>query len=75
LSQIKQILVDREIGLTLLTNGTAKTIKLGYDDYPEKIIRLNEVLKYLNEKAHVNSINTIDLHNINRIIIKPAVQA
>ena len=74
INQIKRILVDREIGLTLMTSGAAKIIKLGYDNYPDKIIRLNQVLKYLNEKAHVLNVDTIDLHNINRIVVKPAAQ-
>ena len=72
LSQIKQILVDREIGLTLLTSGSIRTVKLGYGDYGEKVRRLGEVSKFLKEKARLQEIDTLDLHNLERIVVKPA---
>jgi len=73
LSQIKQILVDREIGLTLLTSGSIRTVKLGYGDYEEKVRRMGEVSKFLKEKAKLNEIDTLDLHNLERIVVKPAL--
>ncbi len=72
LSQIKQILVDREIGLTLLTSGSIRTVKLGYGEYGEKVRRLGEVSKFLKEKARLEEIDTLDLHNLERIVVKPA---
>lgn len=72
LSQIKQILVDREIGLTLLTSGNIRTVKLGYGDYEEKVRRMGEVSKFLKEKAKLEEIDTLDLHNLERIVVKPA---
>ncbi len=72
LSQIKQILVDREIGLTLLTSGHIRTVKLGYGDYTEKMRRLREVSRFLKEKARLEDIDTVDLLNLERIVIKPA---
>lgn len=72
LSQIKQILVDREIGLTLLTSGNIRTVKLGYGDYDKKVKRMGEVSKFLKEKAKLNEIDTLDLHNLERIVVKPA---
>lgn len=72
ISQIKQILVDREIGLTLLTSGNIRTVKLGYGDYEEKVRRLGEVSRFLKEKARLDEIDTLDLHNLERIVVKPA---
>ncbi|MBU1170399.1 MAG: FtsQ-type POTRA domain-containing protein [Proteobacteria bacterium] len=74
LSQIKEILVDREIGLTLLANGPFKHIKLGYGDYDKKINRLIEVSTYLKKKADLVDLDSIDLHQINRIVVKPTAQ-
>jgi cell division protein FtsQ len=72
LSKIRQILVDREIGLTLLTSGNIRTVKLGYGDYEEKVRRLGEVSKFLKEKARLEEIDTLDLLNLERIVVKPA---
>ncbi|MFA6009132.1 MAG: FtsQ-type POTRA domain-containing protein [Desulfobacteraceae bacterium] len=72
LSQIKQILVDREIGLTLLTSGNIRTVKLGYGNYEEKVRRMGDVSKFLKEKAKLDEIDTLDLHNLERIVVKPA---
>lgn len=71
LSKIKQILVDREIGLSLLAGFPFKNIKLGYGNYDEKINRMFEVSDYLKKKADLVDMDTIDLHQINRIVVKP----
>jgi cell division protein FtsQ len=71
LSQIKQILVDREIGLTLLSEGPARTIRLGYGDYDPKLDRLMDVRNYLKQQADLVIFDSIDLNHINRIVVKP----
>lgn len=71
LSQIKQILVDREIGLTLLADGPVRSIRLGYGDYGPKLDRLFDVRDYLKKQAGLVNFDTIDLHHINRIVVKP----
>ena len=73
LSQIKQILVDREIGLTLLTSGNIRTVKLGFENYEEKFRRMGEVSRFLKDKAKLEEINILDLQNLERIVVKPAV--
>ena len=75
LSRIKEILVDREIGLTLLSDGPFRRIKLGYGDFEDKLERMSDVSTYLKEKAGLDAMESIDLTNINRIVVKPMVEA
>lgn len=68
---IKQICVDREIGLTIYAFDSIKAIKIGYDDYPSKYEMLKNVLFYLKKKGSFSQIESIDLNNLNRIVINP----
>jgi len=66
---IKKIQVDREMGLTLLAFDRTTVIKLGYDNYPDKYVRLKNVLSYLRRQPNLPNIRQIDLNNIDRIIV------
>jgi len=66
---IKKIHVDREIGLTLYAFNPIKAIKIGYDNYPGKYDRLKSVFLYLKNKQNFSSFNSIDLINLNRIVL------
>lgn len=66
---IKKIQVDPEMGLTLLAFDRTTVIKLGYDNYPDKYIRLKNVLRYLDRQSNLPDIRQIDLNNIDRIIV------
>jgi cell division protein FtsQ len=72
---VKAVHVDREIGLTLCMSGNTpgrfRTVKLGYNDYRDKLKRLNAILIYLNNSRPVADFDTIDLNNIHRIVINP----
>ena len=74
-SAIKNIRVDREIGLTIYApqfeSGRINSIKIGYDDYPSKYVRLKNVLVYLKTRPEISRIESIDLNNLNRIIVHP----
>lgn len=68
---LKIIRVDREIGITLYAFNGIKAIKLGYNNYPNKYERLKNVLFYM-EKGHVFSdFDTIDLNNLDHIVVNP----
>lgn len=71
--QIKQISVDREMGLTLYAFDRTKTIQLGFNDYSSKYAMLKTVLNFLNQGSAWNfqDIDWIDLKNLNRIVINP----
>jgi cell division protein FtsQ len=70
--QIIKIRVDREIGLTLYAFDQIKAIKLGYNDYVRKYEKLKVVLLHLSAKDDYSGFDSIDLNNINRIVISPA---
>lgn len=68
---IRQIRVDRQIGLTLLAFDRIKTINLGYDDYDGKYHMLANLFSYLNGQQSVSDFDRIDLNNLNRIVVNP----
>jgi cell division protein FtsQ len=68
---IKQIHVDREIGLTLTLVENSRTIKLGYDDYERKYVHLRNVLYYLEDKLEWRDYVSIDLNNPERVVLHP----
>ncbi len=86
---IKEIRVDREMGITLLAafgpeSGAGRLqpanyrrrflrlneIKMGYNHYPEKYGGLKNVLFYMTEKQKFVNIDSIDLNNLNRIVVE-----
>jgi cell division protein FtsQ len=77
--RIKKIHVDKEIGLTLYTpdqkTGRLKTIKLGYNDYPGKYKRLENLLLYIKEQHDFPSLESIDLKSSTRIVVSPSDRA
>ena len=68
---IRQILVDREIGITLVAFKQIKTIVLGYHDYPLKYAMLKNILKYRKQKRNFPDFDRVDLNNVNRIVVNP----
>ena len=68
---IKQIQVDRQIGLTLLAFDRIKTINLGYDDYDGKYNMLANLFSYLKHQQSVSDFDRIDLNNLNRVVLNP----
>ncbi|MBL7178716.1 MAG: FtsQ-type POTRA domain-containing protein [Desulfobacterales bacterium] len=76
ISFIKRIQVDRDIGLTIYApdfeSGLIKAIKIGYHDYPSKYAGLKDVLVYLKKRPEFSQLESIDLNNLNRIVVQPA---
>jgi len=68
---IKQIQVDREIGLTLLTDRQDRRISLGYNDYPRKYRMLSRLLSHVQQSRYAQEFDRIDLNNFNRIVVNP----
>ncbi len=72
---IKRIHVDREIGLTIhapaFASGMISTIKIGYHDYPGKYAGLKNVLTYIKKRNEFSRLVSIDLNNIDRIVVLP----
>jgi cell division protein FtsQ len=68
---IKKIQVDREMGLTIYAFDRIKEIKIGYNDYPNKYDRLKNILAHLKKRRGFSHLESIDLNNLNRIVIHP----
>lgn len=69
---IKRIRVDREMGLTIYAFDHIREIKIGYNDYPNKYAMLKDVLFYLKKNGGFSRLESIDLNNLNRIVVNPA---
>ncbi len=69
---IKRIDVDREIGLTLYAMDRMGAIKVGYNGYRDKLDKLGNVLIYLETRNRFSHLHSIDLNNLNRIVVTPA---
>jgi cell division protein FtsQ len=69
--KVKQIQVDRDIGLTLYGFTDIKAVKLGYHDFQAKYHRLHRILEHFKRQVHFSLLTMVDLKNLNRIVIKP----
>ncbi|MBW2643611.1 MAG: FtsQ-type POTRA domain-containing protein [Deltaproteobacteria bacterium] len=68
---IKRIQVDREMGLTIYAFEHIKVIKIGYNDYPNKYARLKNILVHLKKRRGFSHLKSINLNNLNRIVVNP----
>lgn len=69
---IKRIHVDREMGLSIYAFDHIREIKMGYSDYPGKFEMLKDVLSYLKKNGELSHLESIDLNDLDRIVINPA---
>jgi cell division protein FtsQ len=74
---IRQINVDREMGLHLLVKPDdalfqIHEIRLGYYNYEEKYAQLQRLLAYLKETQSDMRIRSIDLNDLDRVVVAPA---
>jgi len=72
---ISAIAVDRELGLTLHAGDQDRRIKLGYADYPAKFQKLKTVMGFMENRPELAGAQSIDLLNINRVVIHPDREA
>ncbi len=78
--QVQRIKVDRESGITIYTtqpieNVTVNAIFIGYQDYPEKFVRLKKIITYFKTSRQNQGIDWIDLHQMNRVVVSPLMTA
>jgi hypothetical protein len=74
--QIREIHADPALGLTLFMTderhpGGYRTVVLGFEDFDEKYATLEKIDAYLRGKGHYAGFKSIDLNNLNRIIVHP----
>lgn len=70
-SVIKQVAVDRDMGLQLYAFDERLAIRLGYNQYVKKYQRLATALYYFDKSSLSAEIEWIDLRNPERIVINP----
>lgn len=70
---VKRILVDRELGITLCVSENMKTIKLGHTDYQVKYENLKRALFFIDTSDYIQDFYTIDLSEVEKIVIDPVL--
>jgi hypothetical protein len=68
---VRQIKVDRQIGLTVYAFNRVKAIYLGYSDYTGKYHMLANILSYLKRQRSIIDFDRIDLNNLKRVVVNP----
>jgi len=68
---VRQIKVDRQIGLTLYAFDGIKAINLGYSDYPGKYHMLANLFSYFRRHQNTLDFDRIDLNNLERVVVHP----
>ena len=63
---------DPNTGLRLITTGVTQSIVLGFGQYDKKIKRVNELFALLEKKINITVVASIDVTDINSVVIKPA---
>ena len=76
--RIRLIRVDREEGVTLYSAGRLQSvrinaIKIGYQDYSEKFVRLEKIIAYIKTNKQFQGIDWVDLRQMNRVVINPLI--
>ena len=59
------------MGLTIYAFDNIREIKIGYNNYPDKYAMLKDVLFYLEKNGEYPRLESIDLNNLNRIVVNP----
>ena len=68
---IKEIHVDRQMGITLYMQEPDRVIKLGYGDYREKLNTLHAVLKHMEGKYHLTGFCSVDMMKNDCVVLSP----
>lgn len=68
---VKQIHVDRQIGLTIHAFDLGRTINLGFSDYVGKYRMLSTLFSYVKRDRNISDFKRIDLNNLQRIVVNP----
>jgi cell division protein FtsQ len=68
---VRQIHVDRQIGITVHAFDRGQTINLGYNDYAGKYRMLSNLFSYLKRHRSLSGFDRIDLNNLQRVVVNP----
>ena len=68
---VRQIHVDRQIGLTVHAFDRGTPINLGYSNYARKYRMLSNLFSYLKHHRSISDFDRIDLNNLQRVVVNP----
>lgn len=73
---LRSICIDREEGIMISTAGPVQnfsinTVKIGYQDFSEKFVRLEKIISYFKNNKFIPGIDWVDLRQMNRVVISP----
>ncbi len=69
-AQIRQVHVDREMGITLTAWEDQRRIKLGFTQFEAKYQRIKQLLPYLTQNRQWRKFETLDANNPDRIVVQ-----
>ena len=68
-SAIKKIEVDKDIGITINAFDPITKIKMGYNNYPQKMKNLKKMFFYAKQNKIFSNIKAIDLNTLNKVVV------
>jgi cell division protein FtsQ len=76
--RIRLIRVDRDEGITVYASEPIQSvrvnaIKIGYQDYLEKFVRLEKIIVYFKTNKQTQGIDWVDLRHKNRVVVSPLI--
>ena len=76
--RIRLIRVDRDEGITVYASEPIQSvrvnaIKIGYQDYLEKFVRLEKIITYFKTNKQTQGIEWVDLRHKNRVVVSPLI--
>ncbi len=71
--RVRKIRVDREMGIVIYPVGRIKKIKMGYMNFPDKYLKLRAVLSFLNTRQEGSGFDSINLNNLQRVVVSPYI--
>lgn len=69
---IAKVLLDKELGVSLIVRPDQRRIKLGFDDYEAKFERFKQLRDFLAENENWRNFQAADLNNPDRIVVQLA---
>jgi len=71
LPRIQRIDVDRDLGITLHTDGPVETARVGFQPFIEKYARIDRLLGYLDRQQFNQALEIIEIESDGRIVASP----
>ncbi len=71
---VREIAVDREMGITVWTDGPVESIRLGYDGYEEKLERIQRIFAHVEANKDLPALEFVNAQSLKRIVATPAEQ-